>query len=194
MIEVTLPNTRGRTTLFPGSTMSRTLNHGDVNIPSALTFFGQEAENTHPNSYAVVGECRVVDYTHVGECISLGDIEFIDVKYKERILVKTPIDRFVYLHREAANHLESKDIELFGMDAVMQGENDRLEFTAHRKFKDQDIAVIEGLDLSEIQAGRYFLIGLPVRQSAGASRRLAGGPLGLAQSSGVLARVYLIPL
>lgn len=193
MIEVTLPNTRGRTTLYPGSTMSRILDHGDVNIPSALTFFGPEAESIQLNPQAVVGECRVVDYTHVGECISLGDIEFIDVKYKERILVKTPTDRFVYLHRDAANHLESKDIELFGMDAVMQGENDRLEFTTHRKFKDQGIAVIEGLDLSEIQGGRYFLIGLPARHSL-EPQEVAGGPTGLVQPSGASARVYLIPL
>ena len=195
MIEITISNAHGKTILYPADTMSWATDHKDLNNQPSLLFFGPSSEDTHlhrqqspfdrknglgqVNPYAVIGECRVVDYMHVGEYISLGDIEFIDVKYKERILVKTPTDRFVHLHSEAASHLVSKEITLFGIDTLMQGKRDRLEFTAHRKFKERGITVIEGLDLSNTPGGRYFLIGLPSR---------------LAQGESVPARVYLIPL
>lgn len=198
MIEVTLSN--GRTILYPANSIPSIQDHVDTKTGKALSFFGHEESGPqhgnlqssfnekggrcHVNPYAVIGECRVVDYSHIEECISLGDIEFIDVKYRERILVKTPTDRFVYLHPDAADYLTSKEITFFGMDTEIHKENERSEFLSHRKFKDCDITVIEGLDLSETEGGRYFLIGLP----------MSGGPMGPAQGGGTSARVYLIPL
>ena len=195
MIEVTLSNSHGRTIIYPVDPMFLTENSGSVNPRSSLSFFGPEETGTplpkqqpssnregglgHVNPSALIGECRVVNYSHVKEYISLGDIEFINVKYKERILVKTPIDRFVYLHSEAADMLASKKITLFGIDAMMRGEYDRLKFLSHRKFKGRDITVIEGLDLRDTPPGRYFLIGFPKEPVYG---------------NGVPARVYLIPL
>lgn len=198
MIEVTLSNASGRTILYPANQMSCKKDK-DANIKQSLSFFGpgeadtqldslqpffdEKKEVGHVNPSALIGECRVVDYSHVEEFISLGDIEFIDVKYKERILVKTPTDRFVYLHSEAADMLSSKEIALFGIDAAtqvqVQGERDCSEFATHRKFKDRDVTVIEGLDLSDTPPGQYFLIGIST---------------GLVHGECASARVYLIPL
>lgn len=120
---------------------------------------------------SLVGECRVLDMTKSSSCVALKDLQKARIKKGERILLKTKNSKrgyedfytdYVYLDGDAAEFLAKKGIRLFGIDYLsvkQKGSEDNRPHTALLKKK---IPIFEGLDLSKIQPGKYFFIGLPL--------------------------------
>jgi len=121
---------------------------------------------------AMVGPCRVLDMTHVKKAISASDLQAARIRKGERILVKTRNSKrgtktffsdFIYLESAAAEFLAKKGIVLFGTDYLSVKQKGDADNTAHSALLKKDIAIFEGLDLSNVSPGAYFFVGLPLK-------------------------------
>lgn len=121
---------------------------------------------------SLVGKCRVVDFTHAEQSINVDDIERANIKKGERILAKTKnsdrgfdtfYDDYVYLDGDAAELLVEKDIALFGIDYFSIKKRGGPDNRPHTELLKNNIVIFEGLDLSRVEEGRYFFIGLPLK-------------------------------
>jgi len=105
-----------------------------------------------------IGECTVLD---VPEGPITGD--YVERKFprnKERILIKS--GGKAYFHETAATELAYMKIKLIGTDALSVGTAGAQSGT-HRAFLREDIAILEGLNLGEVQPGEYFLMAQPLK-------------------------------
>ncbi|MFQ5452505.1 MAG: cyclase family protein, partial [Candidatus Paceibacterota bacterium] len=109
--------------------------------------------------------------TRSSESISAADIVSKSIVKGERILAKTKNSQrgfdtfykdYVYLSPEAAESLAELDIKLFGIDSlsVKQSGGSNIPHTA---LLNRGIVIFEGLDLSRVDEGRYFLAALPLK-------------------------------
>jgi arylformamidase len=120
----------------------------------------------------LLGECRVVDATHVKEGVELSDVEKLNLKAREKILFKTKNsvrglstwrDDYIYLSGDAADYLAFQKVQLVGIDGLSIKQRGSSDVRAHTKLLANGIAIIEGLDLSKIDAGKYTLIAVPLK-------------------------------
>jgi arylformamidase len=117
------------------------------------------------------GRCRVVDMTKCEEAITLKDIKRHKIKSHERVLFKTTnslrgfkkfYDDYIYLDNEAATYLASLESILVGIDALSIKKKGLKDNTAHTALLDEDIPILEGLNLADIDAGEYTLCAFPL--------------------------------
>jgi arylformamidase len=120
----------------------------------------------------IIGECRVLDFADAEDSVKISDLERHDIKAEERILAKTKnssrgfnefYDDYVYLDGDAAEYLAQKRVTLFGIDYLSVKQRGSSDTRAHTELLKNDIVIIEGLDLSQVEAGKYFLIALPLK-------------------------------
>jgi arylformamidase len=111
-----------------------------------------------------------------------------DIHQSERLLFKTSnslrgFDRFyddyVYLEPEAARYLVSVGVMLVGIDALSVKQRGAQDNTAHTALLSKAVPIIEGLNLTEVEAGEYTLCAFPL-----AFKEIDGSP----------ARAVLMPL
>jgi arylformamidase len=121
---------------------------------------------------AFVGPCRVLDMTQVEEGISVADLEAAEIGEGERILVKTRnssrgydefYENFIYLDGDAAEYLASKDIRLFGTDYLSIKKKGSMDNRPHTALLSKMIPIVEGLDLSKVEPGKYTFVALPLK-------------------------------
>jgi arylformamidase len=70
---------------------------------------------------------------------------------------------FVAFSVEAAEALVAKGVKLVGLDYLSVAHAGDEQVPVHRAFLDRGVALLEGIDLSEIAPGRYELICFPLR-------------------------------
>lgn len=120
------------------------------------------------------GECRVLDLTGCGDSVDAEDLDQ-DLLDAEIILLKTENSEkqrnsfredFTYLTLEAAEKLKRKNVETVGIDylSLVEFEGGEKAEEAH-KFANKEMNVIEGLDLSEAEGGKYVFAGFPIKIS-----------------------------
>ena len=68
---------------------------------------------------------------------------------------------------EGARFLVERRVRLVGIDALSIDALDAEELPAHRELLGGEIVVVEGVDLSSVEAGYYELICLPIRLQGG---------------------------
>lgn len=122
---------------------------------------------------AVVGPARVIEIRD-DKTIKPEELEKHNIKKGERILFKTSNSSiawknkdfykdFVYISLKASEYLVKKGISVVGIDYLSVGgfyaEGDKI----HQTLLGAGIWVIEGLDLSNVGAGEYELICLPLK-------------------------------
>lgn len=126
------------------------------------------------------GECRVVDLTGVEGSITTEDLDPLGIKPDERILFKTSnsnrgferfYDNYVYLEGAGARYLAELGVQLVGIDALSVKQRGSKDNTPHTELLSENISIIEGLDLSRVEAGSYTLAALPL-----AFRGIDGSP------------------
>lgn len=101
-------------------------------------------------------------------------VEAIDWKGESRVLFKTRNSRllhqsaydpdFVAFSVEAAQALVARGVKLVGLDYLSVAHADE-QVPVHRAFLDHGLVLLEGIDLSEVEPGRYELICFPIRLS-----------------------------
>ncbi|QQS45990.1 MAG: cyclase family protein [Acidobacteriota bacterium] len=121
----------------------------------------------------LIGPARVVDCGEVA-VIDRPLLSRLDLGNADRILFKTRNSRFwresrefrkdfVYLETSAAEALVELGVRLVGIDYLSVEKYDFDQPTTHWTLLGNNVIVVEGLDLSEVTAGEYELICLPLR-------------------------------
>ena len=131
----------------------------------------------------LIGSCKVFDVTHIKDAIDIKDIKDLDIIDNDFVLFRTSnsfeddfINEFVYVNEKAASYLASLKIRGVGIDALGI-ERAQLGHPTHKKLLSNDIVIIEGLRLKEIEPGQYDIYCLPLK---------------IANTEASLARVILI--
>lgn len=70
---------------------------------------------------------------------------------------------YVSLSSEAASYCVSRGMGLVGLDYLSLDRFEDESLPVHHILLKNDILILEGLDLSQVDAGRYLLICLPLR-------------------------------
>ena len=115
----------------------------------------------------LVGPARVIDLSHIRNSIESVDIG--DVEPGEILLLKGKKGG-VRLTTEAAQYLMDNGIKTVGTDALSIGAAGE-EYEVHTVLLGANIAVVEGLVLSAVKAGKYLFVCLPLKVTTG-----DGGP------------------
>ena len=120
----------------------------------------------------LLGKARVVDLK-VLDRIRRKDLEEADLRDDIRVLLKTRMSGqlrtrefqagFVSLAEDAAAYLVQAGLKLVGIDYLSIDPHDSTDWPAHRLLLGAGVVVIEGLDLSEVEAGEYEMACLPLR-------------------------------
>jgi arylformamidase len=138
---------------------------------------------------ATMGEARVI---HIAdpEAITVEELRPHELRRGERILFRTAnsercwktttfVEDFVGLTEAAAAYLAECGLRTVGIDYLSVGGYRSDGASIHRVLLEAGIWIIEGLDLSAVEPGRYELICLPVKlhHSDGAPARAVVRPL-----------------
>lgn len=124
-----------------------------------------------------VGRARVIE---IQDAESIKPEELLPHKIRrgERILFKTRnsswawqtdefVEDFVFISSEAATLLAKVGVRLVGVDYLSVGAFTGEGSQTHRLLLEDGVWIIEGLDLSQVAPGRYYLVCLPLRIQAG---------------------------
>jgi arylformamidase len=122
-----------------------------------------------------VGPCRVVDLTHVEGHVGRADLEAAEVAGQARLLLKTRNSELGFMQREefeegysaisreAAEYLVEIGVETIGVDYLSVEPFEDGEFNTHHTLLGADVVILEGLVLTEVEPGEYFLACLPLK-------------------------------
>lgn len=123
----------------------------------------------------LIGEAVVADLTYVEESISPVDLERLQLPAgAERVLFKTRNsaiwsgprvfpEAYVSLSPEGASWVVRHGIRLVGIDFLSIERRKTPGHPTHKTLLRAGVAIIEGLDLSGVQAGTYRLVCLPLK-------------------------------
>ena len=117
-----------------------------------------------------LGPCQVVDAAvGRGGRVTRGDLA--DPITEPRVLIRTGTypdperwnDDFAAIDPSLVDELAARGVVLIGIDTPSVDPMVSPEIPAHRRFLAHDIAILEGIVLEGVPAGRYELIALPLR-------------------------------
>ena len=122
-----------------------------------------------------VGPCRLVDLTHLEGHVGRADLEAAEVAGTARLLLKTRnsdlellghagfSEEYAAISLEAAEYLVEIGVETVGVDYLSVEPFEDKEFNTHHALLGADVVVLEGLVLTGVQPGEYFLACLPLK-------------------------------
>lgn len=118
-----------------------------------------------------VGPCRVLDVTDVQGGIGRADLErhgilkgqFLLFKTRNSMEQRADFDpEFVFLAEDGARYLVEVGIRGVGIDGLGV-ERSQPGHPTHKTLFGADIVVVEGLRLTEVPVGSYFLVAAPLK-------------------------------
>jgi arylformamidase len=146
--------------------------HSGTHVDAPYHFLADGATIDQLPLELLIGRARVVDMTALDR-IDRADLERADLRDDIRTLFKTRmsgqlrqptfLEDFVYLTPEAATYLVKVGIKLVGIDYLSIEKFGSKDYPAHHALLGAGVVIIEGLDLSEVDAGEYDLTCLPLR-------------------------------
>ena len=120
----------------------------------------------------LVGQSKVFDLTEVEDGISKKDLESFDIQKGDFVLLKTKNSfeekfnfNFIYLKQDGAEYLSEIGVRGVGID-TLGIERSQEGHPTHKTLFANNIIIIEGLRLKEIEQGEYFY-GCCTTQSSG---------------------------
>lgn len=119
---------------------------------------------------AYIGPCVVVEARGRTE-VSEADVAEVDLRRAERVLFRTreTVDetefpqQFAHLTPGLARALGEAGVRLVGTDAPSVDPVDSKTLEAHHALADGHVAILENLLLTDVLAGEYTLVALPLR-------------------------------
>lgn len=117
------------------------------------------------------GRVRVVEIHHATK-IDVSELKRLILVDDFRILFKTrnsllwnePFNpEYIYLTENAAKYLTENGIKLIGFDYLSIDRFGDESYPAHNALLKNDIALVEGLNLAEVEEGEYEMSCLPLR-------------------------------
>ena len=178
-----------KTIIYPGNTPVKIESYKSA---SGLTFLSNLSFGSHTGTHIdaprhvsetglgvdrldlekLIGPCRVLDFTKSIESIKRQELEAKNIQKGERILAKSSnsirgfksaYDDYVYLSPEGAEYLANLGISVFAIDYLSIKKRGSSDNRPHTELLDVGIPIIEGVDLSFVEEGEYYLIALPLR-------------------------------
>lgn len=125
----------------------------------------------------LIGPCRVVEIDR--DAGSIGPEHLEAVAGTERVLFKTKNSMFwrsgdktfrtdfTYIEPEAARLLAAEPVKLVGIDYLSVEKFGSADFAVHHTLLEKEIVILEGIDLTDVPAGEYELICLPMKYRGG---------------------------
>jgi arylformamidase len=123
----------------------------------------------------LIGKTMVVEILDE-HTISVDELKKMNLKGNIRVLFKTRnsklIDEnkltkdFVYVDKEAASYLVERGIKLIGLDYFSIDRIEDQDKPAHIKLAENNVVVIEGINLLNVEPGEYELTALPMKINA----------------------------
>lgn len=117
----------------------------------------------------LVGECKVFDLTQVNDGVTKADLEGFDIQKDDFILLKTKNSfeesfdfNFVYLAADGAEYLAEIGVRGIGIDALGV-ERSQEGHPTHKTLFANDIIIIEGLRLKDVEPKSYFMVAAPMK-------------------------------
>lgn len=153
--------------------------HDGTHIDAPLHFiYGGNTIDNMPLD-TTVGPARVIEIKD-RVSIKVTELEPYNIQPGERIVFKTKNSpkayekkddpgRYIYIDTGAARYLADRNVRMVGMDYITIGNNDdpkNLKDT-HDILLGNGVYIIEGLDLTGVEAGDYELVCLPLRLHKG---------------------------
>jgi arylformamidase len=116
-----------------------------------------------------VTQAKVLDMTHIKACITKEDLVGKGIKKGDFILFKTQNSfdtsfnfDFVFLERSGASYLQEIGIIGAGTDGLGI-ERSQPDHMTHKTLLSNNIMIVEGLALKDVNEGNYQLIILPIK-------------------------------
>ncbi|GGH70913.1 cyclase [Compostibacillus humi] len=117
----------------------------------------------------LVRPVKLFDLTHVKDGITKEDIADLPIEKGDFVLFKTSNSfdeefnfEFIYVKEDAARYLAEKGIDGVGIDSLGI-ERAQEGHPTHRTLFKNDIIVMEGLQLKDVEAGQYFMVAAPLK-------------------------------
>jgi arylformamidase len=187
------PEISEETAVYPGDEkykrhVAMDMNEGaNLTLSSITTTLHIGAHTDAPNHYHKKGagmSDRSLDY-YFGPCqvvevkikrgvrITLQDIQNVEIM-APRVLFKT--SSFIHQHKwntdfnslspELINHLAAKNVKLVGIDTPSIDPDDSKALESHQAVFKNDMSILEGVVLTHVEPGQYFLVALPLKLKA----------------------------
>jgi arylformamidase len=144
--------------------------HGGTHIDGYLHVSddGESAARMPLDAY--IGRCTVVDALDV-TVLSVDVVRDIDLRAAERVLFRTrpSVDatqfpqRFAHIDAALAQRLGDAGVRLVGTDAPSIDPVDSKTLDTHHIFRRARVAILENVVLSDVSAGDYMLVALPLK-------------------------------
>lgn len=179
--------------VYPGDppisiTRTHSLEKGDIARVSHLSFSTHIGTHIDPPYHfmrdgipldqvpleVLIGPARVIDIGEEADSIDAAMLSRFDLAGVKRVIFKTRNSGFwassdgfrtdfVYLETDAAELLVGLGVQLVGIDYLSIEKFNFDRPTTHWTLLGNNIVVVEGLDLSRVEAGDYELICLPLK-------------------------------
>jgi arylformamidase len=116
----------------------------------------------------VVTKCQVLDLKNLDEKVTKEDLEKKEIQKGDFVLLKTKNSfedilegDFIYLDKTGASYLKEVGVIGVGIDALGI-ERAQPEHETHKILFHEDIVILEGLRLKDIEEGEYLLVAPPI--------------------------------
>ncbi|MFC1971232.1 cyclase family protein [Chloroflexota bacterium] len=146
-----------------------------VDAPAHFILRGEGIDRMPLNT--MVGRARVIEIKDT-ESIKSAELLQHHIRRGERILFKTRnsshvwrvdefVEDFVFISHDAANFLIDRSVRCVGVDYLSVGSFKTGGSFVHSTLLRSGVWIIEGLDLSRVEPGKYDLICLPIKLEQG---------------------------
>ena len=145
-------------------------NHSGTHVDPPLHMLAGGKSVAEMDLESLCGPCRVLDLTHITTQVAEADLA--NAGGATRLLLKTPNsfadptlfhEGYVALSLQAALRLVEIGVRLIGTDGPSIEQFIAPGYPIHQAILGAEIAVVEGLDLSNVSAGEYEVICAPLR-------------------------------
>ncbi|MHA2296818.1 MAG: cyclase family protein [Candidatus Hodarchaeales archaeon] len=147
--------------------------HTGTHIDAPLHFIDNAPDVTSIPLTKFYGPCSVLDLTKInfGDGITDKHLSQFAINTDDIILFKTKNSKkdyrefrtnFVYLTMKGANYLIKRKVKAVGIDYLSISKYDD-ESQVHQVLLDNEIVIVEGLNLLDVEPGPYIFSGFPLK-------------------------------
>jgi arylformamidase len=151
--------------------------HAGTHVDAPFHFLDDGATVDQLPLDVLLGPARVIVLSPDRDCVDRPDVRRDALSGATRVLFKTRnsgllrrrafTEDFVYITPGAAEALVEAGVRLVGIDYLSVEKFGSRGFPAHHALLAAGVVVVEGLDLSEVEAGEYELACLPLLVAGG---------------------------
>ena len=153
--------------------------HTGTHLDAPAHFIAGASKSEYLALDVLMGDAQIIEVPE--SCLAIGE-SFVSAHIKSnasRILFKTRNSSFwrrqpnefrfdfTYLDLEAAEYLTRHGVRLVGIDYLSIEQFGQKQHSTHLALLSKGVVILEGLDLTDVPAGEYELICLPLRIRSG---------------------------